>query len=81
MGSWIEEFDERVDPRGRDYCWGTGVFSNPDNKEGTDTWAMEQNYVAVVPMKIDFTDNETMKKMQDYDFAPEAKVAHDAEGD
>ncbi|OQX73126.1 MAG: 5'/3'-nucleotidase SurE [Bacteroidetes bacterium 4484_276] len=68
MGSWIEEFDERVDPRGRDYYWVTGVFSNPDNKEGTDTWAMEQNYVAVVPMKIDFTDNETMKKMQDYDF-------------
>jgi 5'-nucleotidase len=70
MGSWVEEFDERVDPRGRDYYWITGVFSNPDNKEDTDTWALEQNYVAVVPMKVDFTAYEVMQHMEAYDFDP-----------
>jgi 5'-nucleotidase len=70
MGTWVEEFDERVDPRGRDYYWITGVFSNPDNKEDTDTWALEQNYVAVVPMKVDFTAYEVLQQMESYDFDP-----------
>jgi 5'-nucleotidase len=72
MGSWVEEFDERVDPRGRDYYWITGVFSNPDHVKGTDTWAIEHNFVAVVPMKFDFTDYEAKKLLQGYNFAPGA---------
>ncbi len=70
MGSWVEEFDERVDPRGRDYFWITGVFSNPDHIKGTDTWAIEHNYAAVVPMKFDFTDYEAMKVVEDYALTP-----------
>jgi len=73
MGSWVEEFDERVDPRGRDYYWITGVFSNPDNVEGTDTMAMEENYVSVVPMKFDFTDYDAMKVVEGFDFSTEPK--------
>ena len=68
MGTWVEEFDERVDPRGRDYFWITGVFSNPDNNIGTDTKAMEQNYVAVVPMKFDFTHYEAMDSIVAYGY-------------
>ncbi len=68
-GSWVEEFDERVDPRGRDYYWITGVFSNTDHHDGTDTWALEHNYVAVVPMKFDFTDYGMIDKLFDYSFA------------
>jgi len=68
MGSWVEEFDERVDPRGRNYYWITGVFSNPDNVAGTDTMAMEENYVSVVPMKFDFTDYDAMKAIEEFDF-------------
>ncbi|MBE0640007.1 MAG: 5'/3'-nucleotidase SurE [Bacteroidales bacterium] len=68
LGSWKERFDERTDPRGRDYFWITGVFSNPDHKEGTDTRAMEQNYVSVVPMKFDLTSYEAMAAVQSFDF-------------
>ena len=73
MGSWIEEFDERVDPRGRDYYWITGVFSNPDQVNGTDTWAIAHNYVSVVPMKFDFTDYEAMKVVEEFDFTLPSK--------
>jgi 5'-nucleotidase len=73
-GSWVEEFDERVDPRGRDYYWITGVFSNTDHHEGTDTWALDNNYVAVVPMKFDFTDYGMIDKLFDYPFAIEMKA-------
>jgi len=69
MGSWVEEFDERVDPRGRDYYWITGVFSNPDHVDGTDTMALEQNYVSVVPMQFDFTNYEAMKVVEGFDYS------------
>lgn len=68
MGSWVEEFDERKDPHGRDYYWITGLFSNPDHVEGTDTWAMENNFVALVPMKFDFTSHETIQELRTYNF-------------
>jgi 5'-nucleotidase len=74
MGSWVEEFDERKDPRGRDYYWITGVFSNPDHKQGTDTWAMENNYIAVVPMKFDLTAHESISEISDYSFVGDSKV-------
>lgn len=69
MGSWVEEFDERIDPRGRDYYWITGVFSNPDHREGTDTWAMDKNFISVVPMKFDLTAHEAISVINDYNFA------------
>lgn len=69
LGSWKEMFDERVDPRGRKYFWITGVFSNPDHKEGTDTWAMEQNYASVVPMKFDLTAHHVLESISSYDFS------------
>ncbi len=74
MGSWVEEFDERTDPRGRNYYWITGVFSNPDHKEGTDTWALEHNYAAVVPMKFDFTHHEAIEKVRSMSFADKSKA-------
>lgn len=50
-----EEFDERTDPHGRHYYWLTGEFMNMDEGEDTDVWALEHNYVSVVPVAIDFT--------------------------
>lgn len=73
MGSWAEEFDERKDPRGRNYYWITGVFSNPDHRAGTDTWALEHNFAAVVPMKFDFTDHDTLDKIGSMSFAKSTK--------
>lgn len=69
-GTWVEEFDERIDPRGQDYYWITGVFSNADNTEGTDTRAMEDNYIAVVPTQFDFTAADALKLIGEFDFEP-----------
>ena len=69
-GTWVEEFDERIDPRGQDYYWITGVFSNADNAEGTDIRAMENNYIAVVPTQFDFTAANAIKLIGEFDFEP-----------
>lgn len=56
-----EDFDERLDPRGGKYFWLTGEFINMDEGEDTDVWALDHNYVSIVPVSIDFT-NYTLKK-------------------
>jgi 5'-nucleotidase len=52
---WKESFDERKDPYGRRYFWMNGTFSNNDKSQDTDEWALENNYVSVVPCAFDLT--------------------------
>lgn len=62
--NWIEEFDERVDPSGRPYFWLTGKFDNYDaGKKDTDVWALENNYVSVVPTQFDMTAHTAIKEI------------------
>ncbi len=59
-----EEFDERKDPHGKKYYWLTGEFINFDKDKDTDVWALQHNYVSVVPVQFDLT-NYTLKKLLD----------------
>jgi 5'-nucleotidase len=52
---WQEEFDERLDPNQRRYFWLTGKFVNQDQGEDTDVWALDHNYVSIVPCQFDMT--------------------------
>lgn len=65
MGVWKEEFEKRVDPHGRTYYWLTGYFHNKEpNEVDTDDWVMQQNYAAIVPIKVDITDRQFMETME-----------------
>ncbi|MCX6245383.1 MAG: 5'/3'-nucleotidase SurE [Bacteroidetes bacterium] len=66
-GTWQEDFDERVDPIGRNYYWLKGVFVKTGNGDETDEWAMEHKYVAVVPVQFDFTAYEAMGKLKSWE--------------
>ncbi len=50
-----EKFDERKDPNGKNYYWLTGEFVNFDKGKDTDVWALEHNYISVVPVEFDLT--------------------------
>jgi 5'-nucleotidase len=54
--NWVERFDERKDPYGREYYWLTGEFVNfePEAND-TDEWALANGYVSVVPIQADMT--------------------------
>ncbi len=56
-----EDFDERTDPHGKKYFWLTGEFKNFDKAKDSDVWALQHNYVSVVPVQFDLT-NYTLKK-------------------
>lgn len=63
-GVWKEEYDKRVDPHGGTYYWLTGSFNNMENgSTDTDEWALANNYASVVPIKIDFTDFDSLENL------------------
>ena len=68
-GKWVEEFDKRVDPHKREYYWMAGYFKNfEDEAEGTDVAALENGFVAVVPINADMTCYQTFESMKSWRF-------------
>ncbi|HPE19374.1 MAG TPA: 5'/3'-nucleotidase SurE [Tenuifilaceae bacterium] len=62
-GTWREEFEKRIDPRGHEYFWLTGYFQNEEPKAtDTDEHALSNGYVSIVPVSIDLTSyNEVVR--------------------
>lgn len=68
-GKWIEEFDQRTNPHKREYYWLTGQFSNFEPyAEDTDEWALQNNYVSVVPLEVDLTSYTQLKELKKWNF-------------
>jgi 5'-nucleotidase len=65
---WMEKFDKRQTPQGRDYYWLTGEFVNQDQGEDTDEWALANDYVSVVPVQFDMTAHHFVQKLNTYNF-------------
>lgn len=59
-----EDFLERNDPTGKKYYWLTGKFVNFDKGRDTDVWALEHNYVSVVPVQFDMTNYVLKSKLE-----------------
>jgi 5'-nucleotidase len=68
-GYWREEFDKRTDPAGRHYFWLTGEFHNTEPQANdTDEWALNNNFVSIVPLKTDLTCHDTLKTLNNWSF-------------
>ncbi|UTW61453.1 5'/3'-nucleotidase SurE [bacterium SCSIO 12741] len=65
-GNWEEEFEQRLDPFGKEYFWLTGVFKNYDPGEDTDIHALENNYVSVVPIQTDLTAHSALSSLKSW---------------
>ncbi len=59
-----EDFEERKDPSGKKYYWLTGIFQNLEKSKDTDVWALENNYVSVVPVQYDLTNHLLKNKIE-----------------
>lgn len=60
---WVEKFDKRQTPFGKDYYWLSGEFVNQDKGEDTDEWALENGYISVVPVQFDLTAHHAMQQL------------------
>ena len=65
---YAEEFDERLDPHKRNYYWLTGVFQSEDKGEDTDVWALDNNFVSVVPVQFDLTAHHAIPILNSWEF-------------
>jgi 5'-nucleotidase len=74
---YIENFQTRVDPRGRSYYWLAGelveeieqpehIYLPPDLP--TDVQANKENYITITPLQYNLTDVVTVKRLQNKDF-------------
>ena len=71
-GQWINEFDKRTDPFGKDYYWMCGKFQSleseneykDDGTEYGDHVLMKENFIAIVLVKIDRTDYEETERLR-----------------
>jgi 5'-nucleotidase len=62
--SWVEEFDKRTNPQGKEYYWLTGQFINEDSGDDTDEWALANGYVSVVPVQFDLTAHDAIDNLK-----------------
>jgi 5'-nucleotidase len=60
---WVEKFDKRQTPQGKDYYWLAGEFVNQDKGEDTDEWALENGYISVVPVQFDLTAHHATQQL------------------
>lgn len=66
--NWVERFEERKDPYGREYYWLTGEFVNfePESND-TDEWALANGYISVVPTQADLTAHQVLNKLKHFE--------------
>lgn len=64
---WEDSFDKRQDPFGGEYFWLTGKFRQTDKGEDTDMWALDNNYVSIVPTQFDMTAHHLISGLNEWD--------------
>ncbi len=65
---WMEKFDKRQTPQGKDYYWLSGEFVNQDKGEDTDEWALANGYISVVPVQFDLTAHHSIQKLTNWNW-------------
>ena len=61
---WVDTYEQRKDPRGRDYFWNSSVFTLGDSESDTDVAALRDNYITVTPLQFDLTDHAMLARLK-----------------
>ncbi len=65
---YINVFDKRTDPRGREYYWMAGDPHDASESDEADTEAIQQGYISVTPLHLDLTSDSLFKDLQSWPF-------------
>ena len=65
---WVEKFDKRKSPMGRDYYWLSGEFINEDQGSDTDEAALADGYISIVPTQYDLTAHHAIQELNTWNF-------------
>lgn len=63
-----EEFERRVDPRGRDYFWATNEPPASLAQHDTDLSALNEGNLTLTPLDFDLTKRDALEEMKQWSF-------------
>ena len=64
---WVEYFNDLVDENGERYYNLDGEFVSDDVMPDTDLWALQHNYISVVPTCFDWTAYDRIEPMREFE--------------
>ena len=64
---WVEYFEDKYDENGRQFYDLDGTFESDDITPDTDLWALQHNYVSVVPTCFDWTAHRCIEPMKSFE--------------
>lgn len=68
VAPYIEEFDRRVDPRGRVYFWTKPGYSCPEPHPDSDVSTLGEGYITVTPLQFDLTHAARLAEMKRWEW-------------
>ena len=66
LSVYLDELDERVDPRGVPYYWIGGEAPTGEPEEGTDFAALAGGCVSITPLQLDLTAHDRIESLRNW---------------
>ena len=63
--AFIDTYERRTDPRGREYFWNSSVFSLGETDDDTDVAAIRDKYITITPLQFDLTHHEMTQRWRE----------------
>lgn len=63
---WSEDFETRIDPRGRKYYWATGMAPDPPSDVETDLSAIRAGHITLSPLNFDLNHYKNLEQMKSW---------------
>jgi 5'-nucleotidase len=63
-----EQYEKRVDPRGRSYFWALSEPAAPPGEDDTDVSALRRGFVTLTPLDFDLTKRPILAEMKEWQF-------------
>ena len=74
LARWGEQYEKRIDPRGRPYFWATGDKPPTVLGEGeTDVLALKKGHLTLTPLHFDLTQRGVLEQMRQWSFNLDGK--------
>jgi len=63
-----EQYEKRIDPRGRSYFWATNEPPPPPGEHETDLTALRKGFITLTPLHFDLTERRLLENMERWNF-------------
>lgn len=69
---WVDTYERRSSPRGRDYFWNSSIFTLAGSEHDTDAASVQEGYITVTPLQFDLTHYPMLRDWQGKDWTRKA---------